>query len=255
MHLQIAEKIKTAVDQENSRANGRTNGRLSTLLANHWPAFYYGSVAADFPAICNVARSTSHFYAMPPAVDEDAAQNMLDAYPTLGAPSGMDPEHTVFVAAYGAHLLLDLIWFHDILVPFFVQPAGLGNRRQRTLLHFTVLTYLDQIALNGLPETAAATLAMAEPRGWLPFAADDDLITWRDLIVRQLRPDGPVETVSIFAARLQMSAEAFAANLADEAWMAENVFQQIPVERIQEILETAVDQSIDQIHRYLFPNP
>jgi len=128
----------------------------------------------------------------------------------------------------------------------------LGDRANRTLLHFTVLTYLDQLAYQSLPPTAAATLSTAVPDNWLPFGETSDLVAWRDLVAAQLAPGAETETAAIFAGRLNMSTETFAANLQDENWMASNIFRIIPMSRIQAILQTAVPRSIQLITNYLY---
>ena len=43
---------------------------------------------------------------------------MFAANPSLRSAGTLTSEQAVFVAAHIAHLLLDLRWFHEILVPF-----------------------------------------------------------------------------------------------------------------------------------------
>jgi hypothetical protein len=50
-----------------------------------------------------------------------------------------------------------------------------------------------------------------------------------------------------------MSPEEFAANLEDPAWMADNVFGKVPVEKVEALLLDAVDERIDIITDYLNP--
>jgi len=61
-----------------------------------------------------------------------------------------------------------------------------------------------------------------------------------------------VQTVEIYAGRLGLSPEEFASDLDDPAWMAEHLFGKLPVAEIQEILQTAVPQSIQLVDEYLF---
>jgi hypothetical protein len=60
-----------------------------------------------------------------------------------------------------------------------------------------------------------------------------------------------VKTVEIYAGRLGISPEQFVANLQDPAWMQAQVFDKIPVDQVQQILQTAVPKSIDLINDYL----
>ncbi len=113
------------------------------------------------------------------------------------------------------------------------------------------MSYLDKLAFELLPATAAVSLSGAEPAGWLPFAADRDLYRWRDFLVPQLRVGGKSQTVEIYAGRLQMTTEAFAAKLDDGAWLKKNLFEQVSLTAVQEILAKAVPASIWLIDGYL----
>ena len=244
MHLHMAEQIYAL-------AGSTGNGRLQAALAAEWPAFYLGSVAPDVNAISPLPRRDTHFYRVPPDEAEMAYPTMLARYPQLTNVAGMPPAQATFVAAYSAHLLLDLVWLRQIVVPFFYLPQHLGDRQQRELTHFILLTYLDTIALQALPETAEATLAAAQPDLWIPFVADDILRDWQMMLVTQLAPGAPVKTIEIYAERLGMSAAAFAANLQDPAWMKAQVFNKIPVAEVQAVLQRAVAPSLELITGYL----
>lgn len=244
MHLHIAEQI-----YETASANG--HGRLQTSLAAEWPAFYLGSVAPDVNAISTLPRASTHFYDIPPDPDDTAYGTMLAQYPQLADLRMLSPGQAICVAAYSAHLMLDLIWLREVVYPFFYLAEDLGDRQQRRLTHFILLTYLDTIALEGLPETAVSTLAAAQPKQWLPFIKDDILTAWQEMLVAQLQPGAPVKTIEIYAGRLGITPEQFTANLQDASWVQAQVFDKIPVDQVQMILQTAVPQSIDLINDYL----
>jgi hypothetical protein len=244
MHLQMAEQIKMSATNE--------NGRLRQQLDDCWPAFYMGSIAPDVNTISDITRVDTHFYDIPPQPDDQAVPTMLAKYPKLADGAALPPAQATFIAAYCAHLMLDLIWSRQIIYPYFVKPPDLGERKQRWLIHFTLLAYLDTLALADLPHTAVSTLA--QPQGWLPFADDEILIRWRDMLVDQLRPGAPVKTIEIYAQRLRVTPDEFRANLQDETWMASYLFGKIPVDDIKAILKTAIWQSLDLIKDYLFPH-
>jgi hypothetical protein len=243
MHLHIAEQI---------RAQAGGNGRLPDMLSQFWPAFYLGSVAADCQELAGLSREATHFYGMPPQPDNRAYPRMLAAYPELADSRTLAPAHAVFVAAYSVHLMYDLLWFRDILMPFFAHPQTWSPTfEERRLVHQTLLTYLDKLAYEALPETAVSTLSAASPDHWLPFVPDDVLRQWQSLLVRQLEPSGELETVKVYAARLGIKPAEFAANLSDPQWMEQHVFQVVPVTEIQTKLETAVADSLLILHEYL----
>lgn len=244
MHLHIAEQIRCE-----ATANG--HGRLVATLIAEWPAFYLGSVAPDINAISELPRPATHFYDLPPLPAADAYREMWTQFPQLAQPRQLTAGQRMFVAAYSAHLLYDLIWLRQIAWPYFFQADHLGPPKQRRLIHFILLTYLDSLARAELPDTAVTTLSHAQPDHWLPFAADDILIQWRELLSDQLTPGAPSQTVEIYAGRLGLSSAEFAAALHDPTWMAEHLFGKLPIAEIQAILQTAVPQSIQLIDEYL----
>ena len=247
MHLQVAERI---------RAHPELPAAIGACLDAHWPAFYLGNVAADFQTISATPRAAAHFYSLPPAPGVEAHEEMMHRHPELAPASRLAPEHAVFIAGYRAHLLLDLRWYRDVLMPYFVDAKGWpADHRQRFLAHNILLTYLDNLASTSLPENAAATLAQAQPRQWLPFAGDGDLIRWRDMLSEQLRPGATIQTLVIYAGRMNMAPEAFAERLDDPAWMEERVFRQVPLERVQATLTEAVEESVQLVRDYLSGAP
>lgn len=247
MHLRIAEQIRLAAIERYGE-----NGRLPRRLAQSWPAFYLGSVAADCQETAGLSRVATHFYETPPEPDNMAYPRLLAAHPALADARRLPPDQAVFVAAYSVHLLYDLLWFRRVLIPYFAEatdwPAPFAERH---LVHNIVLTYLDQQALESLPPTAAATLATAQPDRWLPFVPDEALVRWRDRIVAQLEPNGVSQTIRVYANRMLLSPEEFAANLRDPDWMQSHVFNFVPVVEIQALLEGAIYTSLDVMADYL----
>lgn len=242
MHLQMAERIC---------ASERLEPALRDLLLAEYPAFYLGNVAPDFQAICDIPREKTHFYDLPPDPANQGYDTMLAQHPDLLNVHTTGAEKAAFIAGYSIHLKLDLRWYHEVLVPYFLLSEGWTDRRQRFVIHNTLLTYLDMLAVETLPENAAEILASAAPHYHLPFAADLSLIAWRDMLVEQLQPGAMLQTVEIYSERLLMSPQEFAANLEDPAWMSAHVFGKIPVDKVQSMLVDAVDESIEIITNYL----
>jgi hypothetical protein len=242
MHLWIAERI---------RAGDRLADDLRPSLVKEWPAFYLGSVAPDYQVLAAIPREKTHFYDLPPAPRIEAHEVMLATYPELALAAHLPPAQAVFISAYMAHLMLDLRWYREVLMPYFLQADQWQHHRQRFTIHNVLLTYLDQQALALLPADAGATLSAANPVQWLPFAADADLVRWRDLIAGQLQPGAASQTVEIYARRLSMPPAEFAANLASPTWMEEQLFSRVPVAAVESLLDSAVDQSVALITGYL----
>lgn len=242
MHLQTAERILASEQLEPA---------VRELILANYPAFYLGNVAPDYQAICDIPREETHFYKLPPEPGNRGYDTMLARHPDLTAVEKMPPNKAVFMAGYSIHLMLDLRWYHEVLIPYFLSSEGWDDHRQRFIIHNTLLTYLDMLAVETLPEKAAETLAAAVPDYHLPFAEDAKLTLWRDMLEDQLQPGAMLRTIEIYAGRLSMSPEDFAANLEDPSWMAAHVFGKVPVEKVQAVLTDAVRESIDIVSNYL----
>lgn len=244
MHLHMAEQIRQRLGQLG-------HGRLQQQVVAQWPAFYLGSVAPDVNAISQIARSETHFYQAPPLPAADAYLQLLVQHPQLRKAAQLPPAQAMFVAAYGAHLLLDLVWLREVDYPLFFQSTSAVSAAERRLVHFVLLTYLDQLALGSLPATAVDHLNGARPSAWLPFVPDSVLVDWRHLLASQLQPGGTVQTTAIFGRRVGLSADEFASYLADASWMEAHIFSPLPLAHIQQCLQTAVDRSVDFVASYL----
>jgi hypothetical protein len=242
MHLQMAERIC---------ASARLEPTIRDLLLAEYPAFYLGNVAPDFQAICDIPREVTHFYNLPPDPATKGYNTMFAQNPGLLKVQALSPRKVAFLAGYSIHLMLDLRWYHEALIPYFLLSEGWTDRRQRFIIHNALLTYLDMLAVESLPERAAEILGGAVPDYQLPFAKDSNLIAWRDMLVEQLQPGAMLRTIEIYSGRLSMSPEEFAANLEDPAWMADHVFGKVPVDKVESMLLNAVDESIDIITGYL----
>ncbi len=241
MHLQMAEAIGIHADLHPDARD---------LLAAHRSEFYLGSVAPDVQTVSRVPRVQTHFYDLPPETDDKAYPKMLARYPRLNSKS-LPPNKAVFVSAYCAHLMLDLRWYYEVLIPYFIDPPSWDDNHQRFVVHNTLLTFLDKSAANSLPSDVAQVLDSIDEGGWLPFVENEDLMKWRDILVDQLRPGAPLRTIEIYASRLYMSPEEFAANLNQPAWMDEHLFRRVPVPAVKEMLASAVPESVKLINDYL----
>ena len=245
MHLDIAEQIL---------AHPQLSPHAAAQLTANWSAFYLGSIAADYQSIGDVPREVTHFYALPIPENEPVGwDKLLQTYPEFADESALDARTAVFLAAYAAHLHYDVVWFKQILIPFFWlsdQWEGV-SRRERFTIHNILLTYLNGVSLERLPSSAEKTLATATTQYNLPFIDPPLLARWHQLIVEQLVPNAPVQTIQIYAQRLGITADAFAAKLNDPQWLQSQLFDRVPLEAVEAIFDQALDESVRLINAYL----
>ncbi len=243
MHLDFAERL---------RAHVALAPEARRQLEAELPAFYLGNIAADYQIICDVPREATHFYTMPPEPGYQAHKAMLARYPEMADAGRLPAGQAVFIAGYCFHLIQDLVWYRRVLEPDFLLSDGWPpETRARFTAHNLLLAYLDQRAYQRLPEDAGATLCRSASHGWLPFADDEQVHRWRDLIGRQLQPGSATDTIAIFASRLKMPAAEFAGNLNDAQWMNWHVFSRAPLAQVEGALNDGIEESILFINQYL----
>ncbi|GBL19241.1 hypothetical protein EMGBS3_09470 [Anaerolineaceae bacterium] len=163
---------------------------------------------------------------MPVTQAPRAVLSLLQAHPQLAAP-GLSSAQRAFVAGYLAHLALDELWLREIFQPVFGPEAGWEDFGERLFLHNVLRTYLDERDRPLLPASMAALLAAAEPAGWLPFASDTDLCSWRNFLVQQLQPGATAQTVAVFAQRMGRTPQEFEALLGAPAELQARIFSRI----------------------------
>lgn len=246
MHLHFAEMLRSRLNQTD-KPNGRL---LQQQIAAHWPAFYLGNVAPDCSAIAPISRQATHFHGVPMQPDDDPVRAFVNALPDLAtAPAA----RRMFVAGYIAHLFYDYVWYWQVLVPWFFQQDW-DERPSRRLVHFALLTHIDDTSWRRLPPQPDATLLAAMPDHWLPFVSDDVLAEWRDLVGHQLAPEADKQTAVIYAHRLKIPPETFSSYVADAAWMAQNVFHYVPLDQIQPVIAQAIDCCTERLLDQFFPS-
>jgi hypothetical protein len=74
---------------------------------------------------------------------------------------------------------------------------------------------------------------MVAPDGWLPFIKNQSLVKWRDLLAQQLHPGAAIQTVEVFSSRQGISAPEYYALLASDERMQSEVFDHLPLERVE----------------------
>lgn len=245
MHLQVSEALR-----ELAAAAPDPGGGLEVIFKAQWPAFYLGSIAPDYQTICGIPRAETHFYGMPPESRQQGRRALLARYPELYPGAAIPAAQAAFVAAYLVHLRMDLDWHFDVILPYFAGETVAADMRQRYLVHLILLSHLDDLALAALPRTAAGDLTAAGGSQWLPFIDPASLFSWREYLVEQLLPGGKSRTVEIFAGRLHMAPQEFAAKLNDREWMSNKLYSKLPVPDIQRFLGHAIPGYLRLIEDY-----
>jgi len=215
-------------------------------------AFLFGNTAPDVQTLSGAARSATHFFDMPVASTPRAVHSLLHAHPQLAAP-GLAPAQRAFIAGYLAHLTLDELWLQEIFQPVFGPQADWENFSERLFLHNVLRTYLDQRDRPLLPAGIAALLAAAEPAGWLPFASDAHLCSWRNFLVQQLQPGAAAQTVAVFAERMGRTPQEFEALLQSPAALHARIFSRISVAQLADFQLRGAALCEKVVHGFLQP--
>jgi len=218
------------------------------LTAQRGP-FLLGNTAPDVQTVSGQDRFETHFYTLPPTSDTPAQEAMFAAYPELAEAARLPAANAAFVTGYIAHLALDELWLRQIFLPFYRESPLPWP--ERALQHDLLRTWLDRQDLARLNGHTVLALQQAVPERWLPFVSDESLTSWRDWLVRQLRPGQHVQTAEVFARRMGIPAEEMEAVLASPQQMSERVLKHIPEGALQRFRETGHTRTVDVIVRYL----
>jgi Zinc dependent phospholipase C len=195
--------------------------------------FLFGSTAPDVQVVSGQRREATHFFDLPiQPGDLPAWEGFLNVYPELTISNTLPGGQSAFLAGYLCHLQADWVWVKDIFSPVFGPHSDWGTFKQRLYYHNVLRAYLDWQILPGLPGNTGTNLSEVEPRGYLPFVKDQSLTEWRDLLARQLHPGATIQTVEVFSSRQGISAPEYYAVLASAERMQSEVFEHLPLERV-----------------------
>lgn len=241
-HLSIAEELL---------ASPALDPAAKDFLHAHKGPFHLGKTAPDLQSLSGQTRPETHFYRVPLMGNNQPWKKMFARHPALGMPEKLSPDQRAFIAGYICHLQADVIWITDLFVPYFLPRITDGGRQQVGLLHNVLRAYLDEDILPGLPADLGAELAATDPSGWLPFAADPDLLRWRDYLARQLMPGSEIKTVEVFAERMHLPPETLSSFMHSEARMESEIFSFIPRHVLVKYRDKLTASNLELLRAYL----
>jgi hypothetical protein len=221
------------------------------LLRTQQGSFLLGGTAPDVRTISPITRQATHFYPIPPDPEQPSMQTMLRTWPGLADPWALPPEQAAFVTGYLAHLWFDEFWYMTIVDPFYMSCESWGTHRSRFNVFNVLMGHLDRQDKAELNGDVGMVLQRTRPNNWLPFVAEEDLITWRDFLAEQLLPGANTRTVEILAQRAHMDPADFAALIADPLRMEREIFIRSPRPIIEQSYRDGLTGSAEIIRRYL----
>ena len=242
-HLRLAEDLLS---------DPRLEAGQSRFLQSFACAFLFGSTAPDVQVVSGQPRQHTHFFYLPVQEgDQPPWQALLSNYPQLTETHRISEEQTAFLAGYLCHLQADWIWVKELFAPAFGPKAGWGTFAQRLILHNALRAYLDARLLPELAPGMDRCLGQVQPDGWLPFVDDQDLLTWRDVLVPQLRPGARGQTVEVFSSRQGISVPELHALVSSNERMQREVFSHLPLQAVQDYYQQVLKENCGMLASYL----
>jgi len=225
---------------------------ISIFLQNVRCEFLFGNTAPDVQVISSQPRDETHFFSLPIRADDQPAWELfLSSYPHLAAPEQLQAAHAAFVAGYLCHLQADWMWIKQIFTPIFGPRCSWGTFPERLYYHNVLRAYLDQRILPGLCRGMDACLSQVRPDGWLPFVDSGYLAEWRDFLGAQLEAGATPKTVEVFSARQGIAPPEYYTLLGSEERMQREVFDHIPLERVQSYRQSVLVENSRLLTDYL----
>jgi hypothetical protein len=241
MHLVLADAML---------ADSRLPAPVLPLLQDQLPAFRLGHTAPDAQTVSGQPREATHFFTVPMVDRRPAHEKMFGLHPELARPDRLPPAQAAFLSGYICHLALDQLWIGQIFEPVFGIGAHWADFRDRLYLHNILRTHLDQVDLPQLQGGVGASLAAASPTHWLPFILDGALVGWRDLLAEQLLPGAAIQTVEIFARRMNRDPKELAALLDSPEELDRLIFSRLPREQLDAFRTDGLARSLELVAEY-----
>ena len=217
-HLEIAQRLLS---------DTQVNPAHRDLINAQRGAFLLGNIAADARVGNGAPREATHFYRYGQDINSRVWRQMTDDHPRLMQPHS--PAHQAFVAGYVAHLTVDETWSMQMVAPHFAMRewGDTDDRMWRFFMLHIILIYMDQRDYAKLEAWQPQALTAASPHNWLDFISDDDLKRWQTLIYDQIKPDGEVQTLEIFARRIGKTPADFSVILDSETRMQDDLWANV----------------------------
>jgi len=218
-------------------------------------AFYFGKTAPDVQTISGQSRPETHFYRIPLVETNPPWQRMFQQHPQLAQAISLPPAQAAFIAGYICHLQADVIWIRELFVPYFLPLLAKVRRKQVGYLHNVLRSYLDERILHALQQDVGQCLMDVQAEDWLPFVEGTYLTAWRDFIASQLMPGAKVQTVEVFAARMNMPVDTLLELLHSESRMETEIFSFIPYQVLVEYRQKLIASNIELLGEYFSQMP
>jgi len=221
------------------------------FLTTHWGAFLLGSIAPDARVSSGVKRVSTHFFEYGEDINPPAVTAMLNRYPELTRRVLTNEERIAFVAGYAGHLMMDQVWYTDMLRPHFEHSEWADRKTKFVVLHY-LLAALDQRDYPLLPrQYYYEQLCAATPLRWLPFMSDAGLIEWRNLLTAQLAPEGDNQTCTILGERIGLSGADLASQITSADAMQRSTWANIPRDSLNKAEEAMYEGVRETVITYL----
>ncbi len=214
--------------------------------------FLFGNTAPDVQVVSGQPREETHLFRIPIQPGDQAPwERLLAEYPRLARPEKLGPGQAEFISGYLCHLQADWMWVKQVFAPVFGPGCAWGTFSGRLYYHNILRAYLDQRSLPGLGAGMDACLGQVNSDRWLPFVESRYFQHWREFLISQLRPGAPTKTVEVFSYRQGISAPEYYALLASEERMQAEVFDHMPLERVQLYRRSVVEENARLLTNFL----
>jgi|APSaa5957512576_1039674.scaffolds.fasta_scaffold00044_10 hypothetical protein len=213
--------------------------------------FFLGKTAPDVQTISGQDRASTHFFKLPLGDQPPAWETFLRKHPDLSNPIQLSPGHAAFIAGYLCHLQADVYWIKKIFWPNIAEPKPKWeNLKERLYLHNVLRAYLDEQILKNLQEDMDSCLDQVQFINWLPFVEDKYLIEWRNLLSKQLQPNGKSQTAEVFAKRMGVTKDGIERIIQSEDQMEDNIFRHINRQELVKYRELVIFENIQFLSNY-----
>ena len=249
MHLYIARQVADELDWG--------------YVHDYMGSCFLGSTAPDIRAMTKGRREDTHFAPLSLETVGTGARRMFDLHPELVDGNGHSPATRAFVLGYISHLTADEVWITTMYRPHFSRDCNLaGDEVEAQIWDRALQLDLDRQVIPELHHFSChqngvdgGIVANGEQDVTIPFLAAATLAEWRQWVTRFMGWDFDWERLKRALNRMhrddaavQQCVDRF---LTGMPATLEDVYAQVPREKLTAYREQAVQQSLQQVKEYL----
>lgn len=242
VHMDLAQKVAERIGHDVLEAN-----------MGH---YLLGSTSPDIRVITRVDRSVYHFAQLDFEEIGTGMRGLFHSHPHLEDASDQSEQTQAFMAGYLTHLMADETWIANMFRPYFGNREVFQDETVGLVMDRAMQLEMDRRCWDSVG--AMRLLLDASTEGVeVGFIPRDSLAEWAQWVGKNFDRGFSWERLRSMARRIAAGDETHPAFevagkfVADASVGLERLYELVPIERLEEYHETALDSLTEAVRNYL----